>query len=152
MLGTCVRWGMSVKYTAVKFLAVPLPKRPCNGRLTSETAVRQRPCDGRPLSVTAADIAAALYQSLSMHDMHQRRSFKLDPSRAKCPGSGTEVIPGEHPDTRIKPLPLTNGHGRYMTVTPERTLVSVGEWPLHTTVIIFNRCTSETVSQRPFRF
>jgi hypothetical protein len=30
----------------------------------------------------------------------------------------------------------TSGHGRYTTVTPVRTLVSVGEWPLHTTVII----------------
>ena len=31
-----------------------------------------------------------------------------------------------HSDTRIKPLPLTTGHGRYMTVTPERTLFFVG--------------------------
>jgi hypothetical protein len=39
---------------------------------------------------------------------------------------------------RIKPLPLTNGHGRYITVTPEWALVSVGEWPLqHITVINF---------------
>jgi hypothetical protein len=30
-----------------------------------------------------------------------------------------EIIPGKHSDTRIKPLPLTDGHGRYMTVTPE---------------------------------
>ena len=54
---------------------------------------------------------------------------------ASRPGSGTEIIPGKHSDTRIKPLPLTNGHGRYITVTTERTLVSVGEWPLHITVI-----------------
>jgi hypothetical protein len=32
--------------------------------------------------------------------------------------------------SRIKPLPLANGHGRYMTVTPERTRGSVGEWPV----------------------
>jgi hypothetical protein len=36
----------------------------------------------------------------------------------------------KHSDTItiIKPLPvaLTNGHGRYITVTTERTLVSVG--------------------------
>jgi hypothetical protein len=38
-----------------------------------------------------------------------------------------EIIPGKHPDPRIKPLTLTNGHGRYMTVTPERTLASVGD-------------------------
>ena len=42
-----------------------------------------------------------------------------------------EIIPGKDSDTRIKPLALTNDHGRYMTVTPERTLASVGEWPLH---------------------
>jgi hypothetical protein len=38
----------------------------------------------------------------------------------------TEIKPGKGSDTRIKPLPLVNGHGRYMTVTPERALVSVG--------------------------
>jgi hypothetical protein len=59
----------------------------------------------------------------------------------------TEIIPGKHSDTRIKPLPLTNGNGRYITVTPERTLVSVGEWPLNITVI-----TPETVAQRQFNF
>jgi hypothetical protein len=42
-----------------------------------------------------------------------------------------EIIPGKDSDTRIKPLALTNGHGRYMTVTPERTLVSVGKCPLN---------------------
>jgi hypothetical protein len=42
-----------------------------------------------------------------------------------------EIIPGKDSDTRIKPLALTNGHGRYMTVAPERTLVSVGECPLN---------------------
>jgi hypothetical protein len=29
---------------------------------------------------------------------------------------------------RIKPLALASGHGRYITVTPEWTLVSVGEF------------------------
>jgi hypothetical protein len=37
-----------------------------------------------------------------------------------------EIIPGKHSDTRIKPLPLTNGHGRYITAAPGWTLVSVG--------------------------
>jgi hypothetical protein len=36
-----------------------------------------------------------------------------------------EIIPGKISDTRIKPLTLTNGHGRYITATPERTLTSV---------------------------
>jgi hypothetical protein len=31
-----------------------------------------------------------------------------------------EIIPGKDSDTRITPLALTNGNGRYMTVTPER--------------------------------
>jgi hypothetical protein len=43
----------------------------------------------------------------------------------------TEIIPVKDPHTRIKPLALASSHGRYITVTPERTLVSVGEWPLH---------------------
>jgi hypothetical protein len=45
------------------------------------------------------------------------------------------ITPVEHSDTRIKPLPLTNSHGHYMAVTPERTILSVEEWPLHITVI-----------------
>jgi hypothetical protein len=28
-----------------------------------------------------------------------------------------EIIPGKHSDTRTKPLPLTSGHGRYITAT-----------------------------------
>ena len=50
----------------------------------------------------------------------------------------------KHPGgpTRIKVNDITS------TVTPERTLVSVGEWPLHMAVINLysNRFTSETVS------
>jgi hypothetical protein len=49
------------------------------------------------------------------------------------------MIPVKDPHTRIKPLPLAlaSGHGRYITVTPKRALVSVGEWewPLHITVV-----------------
>jgi hypothetical protein len=39
----------------------------------------------------------------------------------------TEIITVKDPHTRIKPLTLASGHGRYITVTPERTLLSVGE-------------------------
>jgi hypothetical protein len=42
-----------------------------------------------------------------------------------------EIIPGKNSDTRIKPLTFTNGHGRYITVTPERTLASVWRCPLN---------------------
>jgi hypothetical protein len=69
------------------------------------------------------------------YDAYQWRLFKFHFPYAKCPGSGTEIIPGKHSDTRIKPLPLTNGHGRCITVTPERALLSFGEWPLHIAII-----------------
>jgi hypothetical protein len=32
-------------------------------------------------------------------------------------------------------LPLTNGHGRYTTVTPERALFSVEERPSHISIV-----------------
>jgi hypothetical protein len=43
------------------------------------------------------------------------------------------IIPGKDSDTRIKPLALTltNGHGRYIAVTSERALASVGGCPLN---------------------
>jgi hypothetical protein len=72
---------------------------------------------------------------LQFNNGHAMPVAFIQVSLASGPGSGTEIIPCKHSDTRIKPLPLTNGHGRYTTVTPERTLVSVGEWPLHITVI-----------------
>jgi hypothetical protein len=34
-----------------------------------------------------------------------------------------EIIPGKHSDTRIKPLTLTNDHGRHITVTRTDTCV-----------------------------
>jgi hypothetical protein len=42
-----------------------------------------------------------------------------------------EIISDKHSNTRIKPLAFANGHGRYMTVTPERTLASVRGCPLN---------------------
>jgi hypothetical protein len=49
-----------------------------------------------------------------------------------------EVVPRAAWDlrrrTEIIPV-LTNGHGRYITVTPERKLVPVGEWPLNIAII-----------------
>jgi hypothetical protein len=44
------------------------------------------------------------------------------------------MTPVKDAHTRIKPLVLASGHGRYTTVTPERALGSVGECPLHVTV------------------
>ena len=56
----------------------------------------------------------------------------------------TGIKPGKHSDTRIKPLPLVNDHGRCITATPGRKPVPVGEWPLHIAVIkSCNRSNSE---------
>jgi hypothetical protein len=49
--------------------------------------------------------------------------------------TGVIVIAVKDHHTRIKPLPLTNGHGRYITVTPERALVFVWKWSLNIAVI-----------------
>jgi hypothetical protein len=42
-------------------------------------------------------------------------------------GGGAVITPGKDPHTRRKPLALASGNGRYITVTPERTLLSVGK-------------------------
>jgi hypothetical protein len=47
----------------------------------------------------------------------------------------TEIIPVKDSHTRTKLLLLASGHGRYIAVTPERALVSVGEWPLNIAAI-----------------
>jgi hypothetical protein len=56
---------------------------------------------------------------MHVSDVYSSSTTGFNPSYAKCPGSGTEIIPGtgkhSDTDTRIKPLPLTNGHGRYIT-------------------------------------
>jgi hypothetical protein len=57
--------------------------------------------------------------------------LRLDPFVYLTALEEAEIIPGKDSDTRIKPLALTNGHGRYMTVTPERTLASVKKCPLN---------------------
>jgi hypothetical protein len=68
-----------------------------------------------------------------------------------------EIIPGKHSDTRIKPLALTNDHGRYITVTPKRTLTSVGECPLEIKPLNFcsfhfrnRRVTAVSLPKPPF--
>jgi hypothetical protein len=56
-------------------------------------------------------------------------------TRIKCVGGLVPfVINITH--LRIKPSTLASGHGRYITVAPERTPVSVGEWPLHYITVI----------------
>jgi hypothetical protein len=79
----------------------------------------------------------ALCPRVSSTEMRQSPSFKMGHRAPWNLRKGTEITPGKHEiipgkysHTRIKPLALASGHGRYMTVTPERALVSVGEWPL----------------------
>ena len=48
------------------------------------------------------------------------------------------MTPVKDSHTRIqnKTVGFGQRHGRCMDVTPERTFISVGEWPLHINVII----------------
>jgi hypothetical protein len=66
---------------------------------------------------------------------NQSRLFKVDPPSEFRSVRGTGIIPVKDSHTRIKPLALASGHGRYITFSPERALVSVREWPLHIAVI-----------------
>ena len=70
----------------------------------------------------------ALPQEYNLKTRHryQLPRFILDPFMYLTALEEAEIIPGKDSDTRIKPLALTNGHGRYITVTPERALASVG--------------------------
>jgi hypothetical protein len=77
------------------------------------------------MSVAGTSAIPYDYWCMGMEDRRRRREQEA-----------YQQIPGKHSDTRIKPLPLTNGHGRYTTVTSERTFFSVVEWPLHIIVII----------------
>jgi hypothetical protein len=67
--------------------------------------------------------------------VHQSPSFEVDHRAVWDLRRRTEMTPVKDSHTRIKPLALASGHGRYTTVAPERNLVSVGEWPLYMTVI-----------------
>jgi hypothetical protein len=63
--------------------------------------------------------------------VYQPLWFKGDARATQDLTRGTEIMPVKDPHTRIKLLVLVSGHGRYITVTNERTPVSIGEWPLH---------------------
>jgi hypothetical protein len=57
-----------------------------------------------------------------------------------------EIIPGKHSDTRIKLLALTNGHGRYMAVSPEWTLSVRWRMPVKYIAV---KCLSVSLPKRP---
>ena len=104
------------------------------------TPVRFSPPGGPtevPIVKTPRHSARPFHHIITSVPPYQWLRFIFDPFIQYSALEEAEIIPGKDSDTRIKPLTLTNGHGRYMTVTPERTLESVGEWPLHITVIIF---------------
>jgi hypothetical protein len=72
---------------------------------------------------------------ITVTDIYQPPSFEVDHRDTWDLRRRTEIIPVKDSHTRIKPLALASGHGRYIAVTPERALVSVGGWPLHIAVI-----------------
>ena len=90
-----------------------------------------------PLSATDAwssgECNKMLLPPVAIAITNQPPSFKGAPGETWDLRRRTEIIPAKDSHTRIKPFALASGHGRYMTVAPERTLVSVGEWPLHVT-------------------
>jgi hypothetical protein len=47
-----------------------------------------------------------------------------------------EMTPGEHSETRTKPLPLADSHGRCAAAATERANVSVWEWPHRFTTVL----------------
>jgi hypothetical protein len=83
----------------------------------------------------ASIIRVVLYCINTVLYINQSPSFKRAPGDARDLRRRTGIIPVKDSQTRIKPLALASGHGRYITVTPERTILSVGEWPLHIAVI-----------------
>jgi hypothetical protein len=61
-----------------------------------------------------------------IYGIYQPPSFKTGPSTTWDLRRRTEIIPVTDSHTRIKPLALTSGRGRYITVTPELTLFPLG--------------------------
>jgi hypothetical protein len=88
------------------------------------------------LQQPAGDISAPVVQGsrgTTEGRGYQSPSFKVDHREALDLRRQTETTTVKDPHTRIKPLALASGHGRDITVTPERALVSVEELPLHIT-------------------
>jgi hypothetical protein len=77
-----------------------------------------------------------IYYNTAHTIQHQLPRIGSDPFLHLTTLEEAEIIPSKHSDTRIKPL--TNGHGRYITATPERTPSSVGKWPLHLHITVIN--------------
>jgi hypothetical protein len=52
------------------------------------------------------------------------------------PTQPQEKVPLKNKETKL--LALVSGHGRHVADAPERTLLPVGKWPLHTTRVTAN--------------
>jgi hypothetical protein len=51
--------------------------------------------------------------------IYQSTCFEVNLREAQDLRRRSEIIPVKDPHTRIKPLTLASGHGRYITVTPK---------------------------------
>jgi hypothetical protein len=67
--------------------------------------------------------------------IYQSPCFKVVPRAPQDLRRRTEITPVKDSHTRILLFILTNDHGRYITVTLERKLMFVRDWPLHIAVI-----------------
>jgi hypothetical protein len=65
---------------------------------------------------------AVLYRTVVDYDtaQYQPPSFEVVHRETQDLRRRTEIIPVKESHTRIEPLALASGHGRYITVTPER--------------------------------
>ena len=74
-----------------------------------------------------SDPPGVLYIFITTPVVRLEKLLQFDPSTTWDLRRRTGIIPIKDPHTRIKPLTLASGHGRYIAVTPKRTPVSVGE-------------------------
>jgi hypothetical protein len=95
------------------------------------TRATAQPPPAHQCYTTQAPAAGAAHLHYRHYNTHQWLRFGFDPFVHLTALEEAEIHPGKDYYTRIKPLNLTNDHGRCITVTPERTLASVRECPLN---------------------
>jgi hypothetical protein len=71
--------------------------------------------------------------------INQRLRIQIDPSSylTTLEEAEIELIPGKRSDTRIKPLPLTSGHSRYITAVSLYPFVTVPLLGRYVTAVSF---------------
>jgi hypothetical protein len=115
---TCVRWRMPVKYIAVKVFAVSLLKPPCNGRFTSETAVRWFQNWNRHLNQFYT------YSYIHAHRLRLEKLLYLGLSRTYNGFLKPLLDPDGGFNSETAERRFRNLNGRY-------TAISELKWPLH---------------------